>query len=55
MGSLENSVSRMIVDISAGSDADSSDLGSQGVGQVIAVKVKGSDHVEVVWPSQNLL
>src|SRR5258707_5550113 len=53
--SLENRMAGMIINISTRSDADPSDLGCQCVGQVIAIEVKGSNNLEIVWPRQNLL
>src|SRR5258705_4048863 len=53
--SLENRMSAMIINISTRSDPNPSHLGCQRVGQVVAVEVKGSNNVEIVWPRQNLL
>ena len=55
MGGLENAVAGLVVDVGARGDADPADLGGEGVGQVVAVEVRGGDDVEVLRPGEHLL
>src|SRR5205807_5428742 len=52
---LEDAVAGDVVDVPTGSDADPSDLGGQGIGEVVAVQVGGGDDVELVGAGQYLL
>ena len=55
MGGLEDAVTRDVVDVGARCDADAAHLGSQGIGQVVAVEVHRRDHVELGGPGEHLL
>ena len=52
---LEDPVAADVVDVGPGRDADPTDLGGQGVGDVVAVEVRGGDDVEVRRTGQHLL
>src|SRR6185503_184518 len=55
VGGLEDGVTGDVVDVTAGRDADATDLGRQGVAQVVAVQVEGGDDVELLRAGEDLL
>lgn len=55
VGGLEDGVASDVVDVATGGDADTADLGGEGVREVIAVQVEGGDDVEVFGTGENLL
>ena len=55
MCGFEHTMARHVVDIGARRDANTADLGGQGVGQVVAVEVHGGDDVELGRTGQDLL
>src|SRR5580765_1590715 len=52
---FEDGVAGDVVDVTAGSDPDTPDLGREGVGEIIAVQVERGDDVELIGPRQYLL
>jgi hypothetical protein len=52
---LEDGVAGDVIDIAAGRDADAADLRSQGIAQIIAVKVERGDDVEIRRAREHLL
>ncbi len=55
MGGLEDAVTRDVVDVGARRDADAAHLGSEGIGQIVAVEVHRRDDVELGGPGEHLL
>lgn len=55
VGGLENRVSRGVVDVAAGSDADAADLRGERVGDVVAVEVERRHDVVFGGTRENLL
>ena len=55
MGGLEDPVPGHVVDVPARSDPDAADLGRQSVGEIVAVKVRRRDDVELVRAGEDLL
>ena len=55
MGGLEDRMPGLVVDVAAGSDPDSTDLGCEGIGDVVAVQVHRGDDVVFGGSEQDLL
>ncbi|MCK7526755.1 MAG: hypothetical protein MZV64_58740 [Ignavibacteriales bacterium] len=48
VGRFEDGVTRHVVDVRAGSDADPAHLRRQRIGEVVAVQVHGGDHIIIL-------
>ena len=48
VGRLKNGVAGYVVNITAGSNSDTTHLGGQGVRQIVAVQVECSDHIKIL-------
>ncbi len=55
MGGLEDAVTTHIVDVPARGDTDPTDLGGQGIGEVVAVEVGRGNDIEISRTGEHLL
>jgi len=55
VGGFEDGVAGVVVDVAAGGDADAADLGSEGIGDVVAVEVEGGEDFILSGTGEDLL
>ena len=54
MGGLKNGMAALVVDVATRGNANTANLGSQSIRQVVAVEVHGGNDVEVLGASKHL-
>src|SRR5580700_2221036 len=52
---LEDAMTGDVVDVGPWCDSDATDLGGQGIGEIVTIEVGGGDDVEVGRPGEHLL